>query len=135
MTNPCAASGTDRVAELARKMPDIDVLVNVQGDEPEIAGTSIDLVIELLENNPDAVMSTLVTPIRHRRQLDDPACVKVVFDRSGRALQLWTVPKGEDGQEKPGELNWVHGMALDSKGNIYATDIMGQRVQKFVRRN
>lgn len=55
------------------------------------------------------------------------------FDRSGRALQLWTVPKGEDGREKPGELNWVHGIALDSKGNIYATDIIGQRVQKFVR--
>ena len=55
------------------------------------------------------------------------------FDTSGRLLQLWTVPKGEDGQEKPGELNWVHGIALDGQGNIYAADIKGKRVQKFVR--
>ena len=57
------------------------------------------------------------------------------FDTTGKALQLWTVPKGRDGQERPGDLNWVHGIAVDSQGNIYATDIMGQRVQKFVRHN
>ena len=55
------------------------------------------------------------------------------FDTTGRLLQLWTVPKAVDGEEKPGELNWVHGIALDSQGNIYATDIIGQRAQKFVR--
>jgi len=57
------------------------------------------------------------------------------FDTSGKALQLWTVPKGEDDEQQPGELNWVHGIAVDSKGNIYATDIMGERAQKFVRKN
>ena len=86
MTDPAAPSGTDRVAEVTRRMTDVDIIVNVQGDEPEIAGSSIDLAIELLEENPSAVMSTLATPIRHRRQLEDPACVKVVFDRQGRAL-------------------------------------------------
>ena len=86
MTNPNAPSGTDRVAEAARKMPAADIIVNVQGDEPEIAGASIDLAIELLESNPEAVMSTLATPIRNRRQLEDPACVKVVFDAHGRAM-------------------------------------------------
>jgi hypothetical protein len=55
------------------------------------------------------------------------------FDTSGRLRQLWTVPKGQDKQEKPGELNWVHCLALDSQGNIYAGDIMGKRLQKFVR--
>lgn len=54
------------------------------------------------------------------------------FDTSGKLLQLWTIPKGEDGKEKPGELNWVHSLALDSHGNIYAVDIKGQRLQKFV---
>lgn len=54
------------------------------------------------------------------------------FDTTGKLRQLWTVPKCEDGKEKPGELNWLHGIALDSKGNIYATDIIGQRAQKFV---
>ncbi len=56
------------------------------------------------------------------------------FNTSGRLQQLWTIPKGEDGKEKPGELNWVHALALDAQGNVYASDIKGQRVQKFVRR-
>lgn len=54
------------------------------------------------------------------------------FDPSGRALALWTFPKAEDGQEKPGEVNWVHSLALDSKGNLYLVDIRGKRAQKFV---
>lgn len=54
------------------------------------------------------------------------------FSPGGRVLQLWTVPKGEDGKEKPGELNWLHGIALDSQGNVFVGDIKGQRVQKFV---
>jgi len=86
MTDPAAASGTDRVAEVARRMPEIDVFVNLQGDEPDLAGQTIDRVIELLEEHPEAVMATLATPIRRRAQLDDPACVKVVFDAAGRAL-------------------------------------------------
>jgi 3-deoxy-manno-octulosonate cytidylyltransferase (CMP-KDO synthetase) len=92
MTDPNAASGTDRVAEVAKQLGDIDIIVNVQGDEPEIAGTSIDLTIELLEGDPDAVMSTLATPIRTRHQLDDPACVKVVFDSRGRAIYFSRSP-------------------------------------------
>jgi len=86
MTDPAAPSGTDRVAEVARRMNDVDIIVNVQGDEPEIAGRSIDLAVELLEANPSAAMSTLATPIRDRRQLEDPACVKVVFDAARRAM-------------------------------------------------
>ncbi len=38
MTSPTAPSGTDRVAEVARRMTDVDIIVNVQGDEPEITG-------------------------------------------------------------------------------------------------
>ena len=86
MTDPLAASGTDRVAQAAAELHDVDVVVNVQGDEPEISGIAIDLAVHLLEENPAADMSTLATPIRRREQLDDPACVKVVFDGAGRAL-------------------------------------------------
>jgi 3-deoxy-manno-octulosonate cytidylyltransferase (CMP-KDO synthetase) len=92
MTSPDCASGTDRVAEIAAAMNDVDILVNVQGDEPELPGSSIDRVIELLEENPAMVMSTLATPIRNRSQLDDPSCVKVVFDRGGRALYFSRSP-------------------------------------------
>ncbi len=92
MTSPEAPSGTDRVAEVARQMPDVDIVVNLQGDEPELSGAAIDLAVGLLEQRPEAVMSTLATPIRTRQQLEDPACVKVVFDGSGRALYFSRSP-------------------------------------------
>lgn len=52
------------------------------------------------------------------------------FSTDGKARQLWTVPLG---QEKPGECNWLHAVAADSQGNLYAGDINGKRAQKFVR--
>ena len=80
------------------------------------------------------------TPMQWRETDNTLSCppkdqVFMKFDTSGKALQIWTVPKGEDDEEQPGELNWVHGIAVDSKGNIYATDIIGERAQKFVRKN
>ncbi len=86
MTSPTCASGTDRIAEVALQLPDADILVNVQGDEPELSGEAIDMVVEMLERNPTVPMATLATPIRERAKLLDPSCVKVVFDRDGRAL-------------------------------------------------
>ena len=56
------------------------------------------------------------------------------FNTAGKVLEHWTLPKGEDGREKPGDLNWLHVIALDAKGNVYAGDIIGKRVQKFVRK-
>ncbi len=92
MTSPDCASGTDRVAEVARKNPRADILVNVQGDEPEMFPENIDRVIELLEQNPSAGMATLATPLPRLEQLTDPACVKVVFDNAGRALYFSRSP-------------------------------------------
>jgi 3-deoxy-manno-octulosonate cytidylyltransferase (CMP-KDO synthetase) len=92
LTSPDCASGTDRVAEVARRHPEFEIYVNVQGDEPEISAGAIDLAVELLEKNPAASMSTLATPIRTKQKLDDPACVKVVFDRQYRALYFSRSP-------------------------------------------
>ncbi len=92
MTDPNAPSGTDRVAEVARAMPETEVFVNVQGDEPEIEPASIDLVISLLEKDADASVATLATPIRSREVLDDPNCVKVVLDDQQRALYFSRSP-------------------------------------------
>lgn len=86
MTRPDAACGTDRIAEVAADLTNVEIIVNVQGDEPRLAGESIDEVIRLLAANPDAAMSTLATPIRRRELIEDPACVKVVFDKNGKAL-------------------------------------------------
>lgn len=86
MTDPNAQSGTDRIAEVARTRPHTDAFVNVQGDEPEIQGSAIDQAIELLLAHPECSVATLATPIRNRRDLEDPACVKVVRSKTGEAL-------------------------------------------------
>lgn len=86
MTDPNAQSGTDRVSEVARSREDVDIFINVQGDEPEIAGSSIDAVMQLLESDPTADVATLATPIRSKTDLEDPACVKVVKGHDGAAL-------------------------------------------------
>lgn len=92
MTHPDLPSGTDRVAAVARQMPDIDIFVNVQGDEPEITAKAIDQVVELLESNPAAHVATLASPIRERERLEDPSCVKVVCDIKGKALYFSRSP-------------------------------------------
>jgi 3-deoxy-manno-octulosonate cytidylyltransferase (CMP-KDO synthetase) len=92
LTSRDCASGTDRVAEFARRMPQAQILVNVQGDEPEMSPDIIDRVIELLEQDPSAGMATLATRMPSAEQLANPACVKVVFDEMGRALYFSRSP-------------------------------------------
>ncbi len=84
MTSGDHASGTDRIAEVARSM-EYDIIVNVQGDEPLIQPEMIDDVISVLDD-PRASIGTLATRIRDRREIFDPHVVKVVFDREGFAL-------------------------------------------------
>jgi streptogramin lyase len=58
--------------------------------------------------------------------------ILVKFDTEGRVKHLWVFPKGENGKEKPGDLNWVHGMAVAADGAVYFADVQGKRAQKFV---
>jgi 3-deoxy-manno-octulosonate cytidylyltransferase (CMP-KDO synthetase) len=91
MTRADHPSGTDRVAEVAEKL-DADVIVNVQGDEPQIEAGTLDLLAGLLQTDREAPMGTLATPIRALEQWRDPNCVKVVCDRQGRALYFSRSP-------------------------------------------
>ncbi|MEM9646056.1 MAG: 3-deoxy-manno-octulosonate cytidylyltransferase [Planctomycetota bacterium] len=86
MTSPTCNSGTDRVAEIASQESEVDVFINVQGDEPEMDPAAIDLVAQALAEDKDADMATIVTPIKDARLLHDPACVKAVIDDRGRAV-------------------------------------------------
>ncbi len=81
------ASGTDRVAEVVRRCCDeAEIVVNVQGDEPELEPDHIDGLVDSLRTETVLQMATLACPIRDRRTLDDPSCVKVVTTVEGRAL-------------------------------------------------
>jgi 3-deoxy-manno-octulosonate cytidylyltransferase (CMP-KDO synthetase) len=80
-------SGTDRVAEVVRRgSRDAQIVVNIQGDEPEIDPSHIDLLVKTLSDHPKVEMSTLATPITSRQELDDNSCNKVVCADDGRAL-------------------------------------------------
>ena len=88
MTDSSHASGSDRIAEVARRLgwPDGRVVVNVQGDEPLLPPALVSQVAGLLDGDPDAGMATLATPIADLAEWDDPNVVKVVADRRSRAL-------------------------------------------------
>jgi len=100
MTNPDCSSGTDRIAEAIKKLADSgqriadrkdkklnairytlnadDVVVNLQGDEPEIDPANIDTVAKLLLDNIDYPMATLAAEFETKEQIADPNIVKVV---------------------------------------------------------
>ena len=90
MTSPEAPSGTARIVEALDRLPEAAVIVNVQGDEPELAATAIDAAIDLLDRCPEAGVATLVTPLKRVEDLHDSAAVKAV-------LTPWRVHAGPDG--------------------------------------
>jgi 3-deoxy-manno-octulosonate cytidylyltransferase (CMP-KDO synthetase) len=85
LTSPSHVCGTDRIAEAIGNL-DVSFIVNIQGDEPMLAPEMIDEVIELLENNPAAGVSTLMRRITREEDFENPGAVKVVTDVYGRAL-------------------------------------------------
>ncbi len=99
MTREDHTCGTDRLAEAAEtlSLPEDAIVVNVQGDEPEMPGECIDRLIELLEGS-DAEMATLATNLP-AGEASDPNNVKVVLDVGGKALYFSraAIPCDRDG--------------------------------------
>ena len=85
MTSPDHPSGADRLAEVALNYPDVDVIVNVQGDEPMIPPEVIDDLAAAFEDNPELNMATLKT-LMQEEDYENPNAVKVVTDLNGYAL-------------------------------------------------
>jgi 3-deoxy-manno-octulosonate cytidylyltransferase (CMP-KDO synthetase) len=112
MTRSDHLSGTDRVAEVAAGLSDARIIVNLQGDEPEISGEALDLVVDRLDSDPEAPMATLATPIHDEAVYRDPSCVKVVWSfETGRALYFSRspIPHHRDGHPAAGTpLGYLH---------------------------
>ena len=84
MTSGDHASGTDRVAEVARAL-DAKIIVNVQGDEPLIEPETIDRAVNALSTNEEVLMATTSEPMTEAAEVLNPAVVKVVVDGDGYA--------------------------------------------------
>lgn len=85
MTLDTHTSGSDRIAEVAEKHPEISYIVNLQGDEPLITPESIDEVIKGVKND-GADISTLIRVLTDKKEIENPNCVKCVTDNNGYAL-------------------------------------------------
>jgi 3-deoxy-manno-octulosonate cytidylyltransferase (CMP-KDO synthetase) len=85
MTRPDHPNGTSRLSEVAEDVLS-DLLVNVQGDEPEIDPELIDLAVRTADTRPSSPMTTLAAPFEPFDDPADPNIVKVVLDREGHAL-------------------------------------------------
>ena len=94
MTRADHTSGTDRLAEVAEQLQlDADeIVVNLQGDEPQMPAELIRQVATDMDNHPDASVTTLYQPITAQRDLFDPNAVKVVIDEAGYALYFSRAP-------------------------------------------
>jgi 3-deoxy-manno-octulosonate cytidylyltransferase (CMP-KDO synthetase) len=94
MTDASHASGTDRIAEVARSRgwPGSDIVVNLQGDEPLMPAALIGQVAALLQADASADIATLAAPIASVAELLDVNAVKVVADARGRALYFSRAP-------------------------------------------
>jgi len=101
LTSADCASGTDRVAQAARAL-EVDVVINVQGDEPLIEPAALDLVAQTLLSDNEAVMATLARQVSDPRELDNFNTARVVIDQRGRALYFSraVIPYGRDHADK-----------------------------------
>jgi 3-deoxy-manno-octulosonate cytidylyltransferase (CMP-KDO synthetase) len=100
LTSPDHQSGTDRIAEAVADM-DVEIIVNLQGDEPEIDPGNIDYLAKMLMDNPDCPMATLAAEFQTAQQVSDPNIVKVIIGRNNKAIYFSRSPIPYD-REKSG---------------------------------
>lgn len=86
MTRTDHKCGSDRIAEVASRHPEMEYIVNLQGDEPMITPESIDSVITALKTGENADISTLLRIITDKNEAKNPNLVKCVIDNNGYAL-------------------------------------------------
>ncbi|MBT4299963.1 MAG: 3-deoxy-manno-octulosonate cytidylyltransferase, partial [Gammaproteobacteria bacterium] len=94
MTRADHTSGTDRLAEVVEQMGlnEEEIVVNLQGDEPQMPASLVQQVAADMEAHKDASVTTLFQAISDRQTLFNPNAVKVVMDEQGYALYFSRAP-------------------------------------------
>lgn len=91
MTDPCHASGSDRIAQAVKDL-NVDIVVNIQGDEPFVDPQAIDALAVLLKQDTKILMGTVIKPITDEADAVNPNVVKCVVDGKGYALYFSRAP-------------------------------------------
>ena len=86
MTSPKHQSGTDRIAEVARRARQFDLIINIQGDEPLLEPALLDRFVETLRSNRKIDIVTAAHPFENAAEASSPHQVKVIVDHDGNAL-------------------------------------------------
>jgi 3-deoxy-manno-octulosonate cytidylyltransferase (CMP-KDO synthetase) len=86
MTSPKHQSGTDRIAEVARKARQFGLIINIQGDEPLLEPALLDRFVDELRSNPKIDIVTAAHPFERAAEALSPHQVKVIVDLNGNAL-------------------------------------------------
>lgn len=105
LTRPDHRTGTDRVAEVAERRPEADVVVNVQGDQPFTTAEMLTTLVQPYLAGERPAMTTLACSLTDRAQMGDPNVVKVVCDLRGDALYFSRSAIPYDGGEGPDALH------------------------------
>lgn len=109
LTSPDHRTGTDRIGEL---LPVLDegIIVNVQGDEPEVEPESLDRLVEFLRSRDDFDVATAAAPYPPGLPPEDTAAVKVVAAADGRALYFSRspIPGSKSGPARGAGYPWLH---------------------------
>ena len=109
MTPAECSTGTERVGIAARSLPeDIDVIINVQGDEPLIDPVVIDKLRDLFELSPGVRIATPISPLADTTELQNPGTVKVALSRDHRALYFSRLPIPFDRDGSGAVQYWQH---------------------------
>jgi 3-deoxy-manno-octulosonate cytidylyltransferase (CMP-KDO synthetase) len=91
MTRSDHISGTDRIAEVVAHLPDVEVVINIQGDEPFVRVEQLEQLCSFF-TQPEVAIATLAHPITDAAMITDPNVVKAVFAPNGRALYFSRAP-------------------------------------------
>lgn len=113
MTRRDHKSGTDRIAEVAAALPDAEIIVNVQGDEPLISPRTIECAVDELINNESAGIVTTWESMESTADVLNPDVVKIVVDTRGRAIYFSRLPV-----PYPRDAARAHGSLEDALRNV-----------------
>ena len=138
MTRADHPSGTDRIAEVVTGLPGMptDIVLNIQGDEPEIEPSYLDRLVERLEANSECGVGTLACPFPADADVRAPSAVKVVLDCRGRALYFSRslIPYTVDGGGASTPSDWLLHLGVYAYRREFLLELSGWSPSPLERR-